>query len=266
MTIGSGLRKATMLAGLALGLFFAQAPATPAAAGVPGDDAVLLDPFDPVPQIGFRHPDCFDPCGYHRCEHDCRRVRHRCEHECCDEMCLELYWAHMEALHRYWQQANTYDMLLGIYMDELRAYDLTYLDGTHFRELWHRYGVRAFHDGPPPDGYDGPPEEYYRQHNRDGEGPPGDGGWHDGDRPDGRDGDRRDDGYHDGDHHDDGHHDGDRRDGYDGDHHDDGYHDGDHHDGDGHDGDHHDSHEHDDGWYDRDGHWHDGPPPGAYPH
>ncbi|HTQ13491.1 MAG TPA: hypothetical protein VMH86_06410 [Rhizomicrobium sp.] len=256
MNIRSGLRRVTLLAGLALGLCLASGAAAPALAGVPGDDSVLLDPFDPVPQIGFSHPDCFDPCGYRRCEHYCGRP-HRPR---CDELCWELYWAHKEALRRYWRQSNMYDMLINVYMDELRAYDITYLDGKHFRELWHKYGVGLFHDGPPPD-YDGPPPEFYRDGGRDWH---GDGDGHDGDGHDGNghDGDHRDADHHDADGHDGDHHDGDQHDGD--------WHDGDQHDGDHHDGDRHDGHDGDhdgdrdgprDGWYDQDGHWHDGPPP-----
>ncbi len=79
--------------------------ALPAYAGTTIDDAVILDPYDPVPGIGFRGDGCDDGCDVHRCcerhhcyhgchrgcgddchrharcEHDCF-VRHNCDHDC----------------------------------------------------------------------------------------------------------------------------------------------------------------------------------------
>jgi hypothetical protein len=229
---------------LALAAFSAAAPAS---AGVPGDNAVLLDPFDPVPQIGFHHDDCFDPCGYHRCEHYCG-YRHRCEHDCyrrrgCDDDCYgrghdEAYWAEIEAMRRYEHQSDMYEMLLSVYWDQLEHYDDRYgkpFDHRHYQDWQRDSDHGAWRDGDHRDG----------DHH--------DGDWHDGDHHD-HDGD-----HHDGDHHDGDHHDGD---GYGDGHHDGDHHDGDHHDGDGHDGDHH----HDGEWQDGDGHWHDGPPPVDYAH
>src|SRR5580698_6945446 len=57
----------------------------------PIDNAVLLDPFDPVPQIQFHHGDCdwgcrgcVDTCGYRHCWHECgyRHCWHGCYADC----------------------------------------------------------------------------------------------------------------------------------------------------------------------------------------
>jgi hypothetical protein len=241
-------------------------------AGVAIDDSVKLDPFDPVPQIGFHHDGCYDECGRRGCDHECG-YRHRgCERDCyrhswcgaecgswhccykdcgrdecrngwgCETGCRELRRDEIEALEHYRHQAEQYDAAIAAYMEQLCWYDARY----------HRW-----------DGHvEGCKDEHWRDiHARD--------GWHDADH---HDGPPPPDGGHDGDHHDGDHHDGDH---HDGDHHDgppppDGWHDGDHHDGDHHDGDHHDGDHHDgdhhDGWRDHDGNWHDGPPPDGYPH
>ena len=224
------MRKLLTLLALTLSLTLLHAPA--ALAQVAADDTVLLDPFDPVPQIGFHHGDCDDPCGYHRCHEGCYRHRSRCN-DCCGRECDEEYWAYLWSLRRYEHETDTYNMLLDIYVNELKAYDRRYLNDfdEHAFEEWRR----QFHDRVP---------HYGTADHRD-----GDGDWHDGD-------------HHDGDHHD-----GDHGDGHDGDHHDGDSHDGDHHDGDGHDGDHDgDDHQHDGQWQDHDGNWHDGPPPDGYGH
>jgi len=81
----------------ALGFVFALL-AAPAQAGVATSGAVLLDPFDPVPEIQFHHfggygcsygcGGCEDSCGYARydgCNDGCRRhYRHRAS---CDDDC-----------------------------------------------------------------------------------------------------------------------------------------------------------------------------------
>lgn len=257
------LRRLTVTASALFFVLFAFGVAAPASAGVPGDNAVLLDPFDPVPQIGFHH-DCDDECG--RCERGCYHRRHyrRCEHDCCGERCEEEYWAYIWSLRRYERETDTYNMLLHVYTDELHDYDRRYLDGHgHFDDRGFQEFRHAMHWDEP---HYGDADHHY------GDGDHRDGEWHDGDRHD-HDGDHRDHDWHDGDHHDGDwhdrdHHDGDHRDGdhHDGDWHGDGHHDGDgYHDGDHHDGDHHDG-DHHDGWRDGDGNWHDGPPPGDYPH
>ncbi|HXM00241.1 MAG TPA: hypothetical protein VN932_09945 [Rhizomicrobium sp.] len=245
-----GLRRFTIIAAGVLIATLWFAGDAKVFAGTASDDSVLLDPFDPVPQIGFHHGDCDDPCGYHRCHEGCYRHRARCERDCCGRACDEEYWAYFWSLRRYEHETDTYNVLLDIYMDELRTYDRRYLG--HFDEHAFEEWRRQFHDHVP---------HYGTADHRDGE---HDGDWHDGD-------------HHDGDHHDGDHYDGDHGDGHDGDHHDgnshDGdHHDGDHHDGDWHDGDHHDGdhdgddQHHDGQWQDRDGNWHDGPPPDGYGH
>jgi hypothetical protein len=89
--------RSTILA--ALGITF-LALASPAQAGVATSGAVLLDPFDPVPEIQFRHfggygcaygcGGCYDSCGggcYDRCGgcHDGCYRRYRRHADCGDE-------------------------------------------------------------------------------------------------------------------------------------------------------------------------------------
>jgi hypothetical protein len=241
----TGLKRLILVA--AAGAIFCFAGNAPAYAGVPGDDAVLLDPFDPVPQIGFRHGECDDPCGYHhRCWHECGYRHRRCERDCCGRDC-DFYAERRAEWARYWQQANTYDMIMAIYMDQLRWYQWRYRDGGHGEFRHQDFDIP--HDGHDGDWHDGDHHDadHHDGDHHDGRWQDGDGNWHDGDR---RDGDWRD---------------GDRHDG-DGDHHDGDWHDGDHHDGDHHDGDHHDGDHHDGEWQDGDGNWHDGPPPDGYGH
>jgi hypothetical protein len=79
---GSGL-----FAALALSLLALLAP-TGASAGVATSGAVLLDPFDPVPEIQFRHYggyDCNYECGGGRCDDGCG-YHHR-RHRGCDDGC-----------------------------------------------------------------------------------------------------------------------------------------------------------------------------------
>jgi hypothetical protein len=56
-------------AAIIIGLFVTAAPA-PALAGTTIDDAVILDPYDPTPGIGFG---CDDGCGYRHCYSGCYR-------------------------------------------------------------------------------------------------------------------------------------------------------------------------------------------------
>jgi len=188
--IRSALRSFTILAACTLLAMACLAGNAKVYAQTAIENSVKLDPFDPVPQIGFHHGECDDPCGEHHCYRGCG-YRRGCEHDCRDAR-----WDEHEALERYEHQADTYEMLLAIYTDQLHWYDWRYRDGGH--------GV--WHDG-----------EW-----RDGQ-------WHGG-HPDGDWHDSHWDDHHDGDHHDADHHDGpdgDHHDGHDGDHHDD--HDGDHH-------------------------------------
>jgi hypothetical protein len=192
MSHRSGLRRFTILAAGVLLAMACMAGNAKTYAQTAIEDSVKLDPFDPVPQIGFHHGECDDPCGYHHCYHGCG-YRRGCERDCRDAR-----WSEREALSRYEHQADTYEMLLAIYGDQLRWYDWRYRDGGH----------GAWHDGEWRDG------EWHEGHP--------DGDWHDnhwdGDHHDGPDGDHHDADHHDGDGHDDGHHDGDGHD----DHHHDG--------------------------------------------
>jgi hypothetical protein len=284
MTVSFGIRRLALLAASVVIALACLGGATKSYAGVAIDDSVKLDPFDPVPQIGFHHDGCDEGCGYHRCHSGCYR-HSRCGNECrswhccyrdCDRGCRDGWGCEFscrearEDMERYRHQSETYDALMAIYTEQLCWYD------AHYRHRWDAHpggacrGVGFFdgdghwHDGHP-DGWhdDGHHDGDHRDgdrhdddHHRDGPPPDGyhDGGPHDGD---GHDGDHHHDGQwqdHDGSWHDgpppDGHRDGDPHDG------------GGQHDGDGHDGDHH----HDGQWQDHDGNWHDGPPPDGYGH
>lgn len=79
---------ALALFGSALLMAAGLAGATPALADPGSENAILLDPFDPVPEIQFRHfgADCFHECGYRDgCYHDCG-YRHGC-HRYCGHRC-----------------------------------------------------------------------------------------------------------------------------------------------------------------------------------
>ena len=192
----------------------------------PIDNSVLLDPFDPVPQIQFHHGGCdwgcrgcVDECGYRHCWHECGY--HHCWHGCyayrdcwhgcwhgrpwhCEFGCgPSLGSIFEERVQRYDSQADRYDAMAHHWAEQSCWYD------------WHVRGrvcdphMFDHHDGPtpifvhdgPPDGprhdwhdgdhHDGPPPGYHDEH----DGPPPDGDHHDG---------------HDGDHHDGppDHHDG----------------------------------------------------------
>lgn len=104
------LLRSAILAAVALGF---AALAAPASAGVATSGAVLLDPFDPVPEIQFRHyggygcvygcgvsygcdSGCYNPCRdgcrRHVRRHDCddgctRRARNDCDDRCCADRC-----------------------------------------------------------------------------------------------------------------------------------------------------------------------------------
>lgn len=80
-----------------------------ASAGVATSGAVLLDPFDPVPEIQFHHfggyggcnsgcggyegagyDRCGKGCGYNRCDDGCYRRRHH-HYRHCDDVCGDRY-------------------------------------------------------------------------------------------------------------------------------------------------------------------------------
>ena len=181
-----------LLSALAIALFALSASLNTARADdFAVDNSMLLDPYDPVPQIHFSDYGCGDGCGYHRCWHDCgyRRCdydcygRDRCRHDCrpeyrCERECgpttEELNRAWLERMHRYDDQSEDWhdDMhewreAMGSYEDEWRA------DHDGHWHYWHDHHWHVDGDG---------------------------GHWHDGGPHD----DHHDDGYYD-----DGHHDGD---------------------------------------------------------
>jgi hypothetical protein len=147
----------------------------------PIDQAQVLDPFDPVPQIQFHHGDCdwgcrgcidscgyrhcWDGCGYHRC---CwhRHIVWRCEFGCGPS----LGQIFEERVARYDYQADRNDALVHQYEVMAREYaDQACWYDWHVRGRVcdpHQFdhhdgpppGAAIVHDGPPPGGpHDGPP-------------------------------------------------------------------------------------------------------------
>jgi len=71
-----------LMSSLACALMLLSAPA--ARAQVAAQDSVALDPFDPVPEIQFRHlggNGCWDDCGTRDCD-GCVRCHEGCERRC----------------------------------------------------------------------------------------------------------------------------------------------------------------------------------------
>ncbi len=216
---------AVIFAGALLMLFGSAAATQARADDLAINNSVLLNPFDPVPEIRFSRYGCDDECGDHRCYRGCGEYR-RCWHECdsdrdhcwrdcrsgrrCERDCGpttgELNHEWLKRAERYDNQADDWhdDMhewhaAMGAYEDEWR----TDHDGH-----WHYWHDHHWHDD-----CDG-------GHCHDGH---GDHDSHDGDH---HGADHQDGDHHDADHHDDGpHKDGDHKDG---DHHDDGHQDGGH--------------------------------------
>jgi hypothetical protein len=136
----------------------------------PVDNAVLLDPFDPVPQIQFHHGDCdwgcrgcvdscgrcSHECGYH-CWHGCWHHRHwRCDFGCGPSL-AEIF---EERVARYDYQADRNDFQSHQYEIMARQYE--------DQACWYDWHVRGRicdahlldrHNGPPPGVviHDGPP-------------------------------------------------------------------------------------------------------------
>lgn len=78
----AGLMSAVVCALMLLGVPSARAQ-------VAAQDSVLLDPFDPVPEIQFRHfggYDCWDDCGYRDCD-GCGRCNDGCGRSRCYDRC-----------------------------------------------------------------------------------------------------------------------------------------------------------------------------------
>lgn len=70
-------------------LFAVLLGAAPVSAGIAMDDTVVLDPYDPVPPVQFRHwyagYDCDYGCGH--CWHSCYRHRYDGCHDGCYDRC-----------------------------------------------------------------------------------------------------------------------------------------------------------------------------------
>src|SRR5665213_3341307 len=83
---------AIVFAGALLVLFGSGAPTQAHADDMAINNSVLLNPFDPVPEIRFSRYGCDDDCGYRHCYHSCGEVR-RCWHDCegwrCEHECSE---------------------------------------------------------------------------------------------------------------------------------------------------------------------------------
>ncbi len=215
------------LTGCAVFMLMLLAGARPALAGVEVDNAIMLDPFDPVPEIQFNHfggyawgwgYGCNEGCGYRHCYHECgynhcRRgceARRPCEHDCGDgrDGCRDGCY---DRGTRYDEQADRYDRQSCWYQHEYIGRD------EHPCREGERDGRLDGRDGR--DGHDGYRRvEERRDDGREGDGRNGEDGRHgdghgdghdgdDGRRGDGRDDGRHDDGHHDDGHHDDGHHD-----------------------------------------------------------
>ncbi|MBS0469568.1 MAG: hypothetical protein JSR60_00755 [Proteobacteria bacterium] len=87
------MKKSFLLALALIGAAFVPGSAS---AGVATAGAVLLDPFDPVPEISFRHyggyaygyGGCHVGCGYTGCDDGCYRPRYHHRHyRRCDDDC-----------------------------------------------------------------------------------------------------------------------------------------------------------------------------------
>jgi len=138
-------RLATAIIGCAAALMLGLATA-PAALADPGaENAVLLDPFDPVPEIQFRHfgADCFSNCGYsygygcyhecdYRCHYGCYRRRHHYHGESWRDQRSD--WQ----AFRYDDQSYRYDRFSNRYERQSREWDAIvnggWFDNHHY---WH---------------------------------------------------------------------------------------------------------------------------------
>ncbi|HEY5347925.1 MAG TPA: hypothetical protein VIJ72_07010 [Rhizomicrobium sp.] len=203
---------------LSLAVLALAGVATPARAYDPVDGAVALDPFDPVPEIQFRHyggNPCFGECRRDDCHHGCYRYRrwrcdedcerYRCDHDCENHRPCERACQAQRDQHRYEEQADRYDAQADRYEAQAQWYEEEVID----RDGHHHYNF--FRDG---DHHDGHLDEH---HDGDHGGDAHDGDNHDGDHPDVGAHDGPHDDQHGGDHQDGDHHD---------DQHDDGPHDG----------------------------------------
>ena len=126
------LRLPVAFATLAALVLFGPLSATAGHADPGMDNAVLLDPFDPVPEVQFRHfgADCFSECGYgygygcyHSCGYGCHygcSHRHHCYQHCGEG------WRDQRSdwqAFRYDNQSNRYDRFSRRYDRQSREWD-----------------------------------------------------------------------------------------------------------------------------------------------
>lgn len=116
-------------------LFAALLGAAPASAGVAIDDAVMLDPYDPVPPIQFRHwyagYDCDYGCGHH-CWHSCYR-----HYDGCHDGCYRDGWRHRcyDDCERAEYPRISLPCTTGDCYESTR-YEHRYRDGDQVRDEW----------------------------------------------------------------------------------------------------------------------------------
>ena len=206
------LARAALMLGAAVLLMLGFAVGSMAHADeIAVNDSVLLDPFDPVPQIHFH--DCDYDCGYHRCHYGCRRpvlIIHEPQvviddRTWCERMSEFDYNTHRwnGAMAYYESQADQYTaMMKERYGREWHAGDHPPDTGPYTGPLHDPCFV--YRGGPEPADFewrqDGDRWRYWHDHgwHDDGEGDR----WHDGRHDDRHDGDHHDFDHHDGDHHD----------------------------------------------------------------
>jgi hypothetical protein len=221
-----------LMSGLVCALVLLNAPV--ARAQTAAEDSVLLDPFDPVPEIQFRHfggDGCWEGCGTRECG-GCERCHDGCERHCYSG-CYARPHCYRDCDGRVHCERGCHPASARYDRERRFDHDATRVEHDHdqFREDDARFNHDAHEfereNGEWRDRYD---DGHYHH---DGEwhgGPDGnlDGDHHDAERHEEHKEEIREDRHaeHEDMRHDDGHHD----DGYrDGDHHDD-HHDGDHHD------------------------------------
>jgi hypothetical protein len=149
----------SLLVGLAL---FALAPA--ARAGEPIDDTVLLDPFDPVPEIQFHHlgdcyagcsfgRDCYRGCGErYRCYRDCHR---HCERNCRDRDYRDGRYSDEDRYRRdhehFRRDEARFREDTSVYEDQAERYENRYGDEDHHHHHHHHHeGDPNWHDNAAP--------------------------------------------------------------------------------------------------------------------
>src|ERR1700749_3380303 len=143
---------AGLMGAVVCALMLVGAPA--ARAQTAAEESVLLDPFDPVPEIQFRHfggDDCWGGCGYRRCDGCAYRCYDRCGcHDGCERRCYRDCYrgehcyrgchprGYTDRERRFDHDANRVERDLDIYRD----------DHERFRDDAHEYerDDRAWHE------------------------------------------------------------------------------------------------------------------------